>query len=172
MAQYTAIARRDMAMDATAEEAAENAPRRWQGIDGGQESFVEAIIEKAGLEKAGLEKDAVESAGAYLLIDLWNAHRLDDLAVAERALREAATAAGATIQNVHLHRFSPNGGIWGVIVLAEAHIGITTWPERHHVALEVSMGGGCDPYRAITVLWREFRAGLAQVREQKRGVVQ
>ena len=81
-----------------------------------------------------VERDGLRFAGTHLIIDLWQASRLDDLAHVEQALREATIRAGATLLNIDLHHFTPNGGISGVAVLAESHISIHTWPERAYAA--------------------------------------
>lgn len=118
-----------------------------------------------------VERNGVKFAGTHLLVELWGAKNLDDVAVSEHALREAAIAAGATILHVHLHRFSPNGGLSGVVVLAESHISIHTWPERGYAALDLFMCGTCDPYKSIPVLRRAFEPGNVQLSEQKRGII-
>jgi S-adenosylmethionine decarboxylase len=117
-----------------------------------------------------VERDGVRFAGTHLIIDLWDARRLDDLGVAERALRDAAAAAGATLLLVHLHHFTQNGGISGVAVLAESHISIHTWPELGYAALDVFMCGDCDPNRALPVLRKAFAPGRIAVEEHRRGV--
>jgi S-adenosylmethionine decarboxylase len=117
-----------------------------------------------------VERDGVRFAGTHLIVDLWEARRLDDLDVAERALRDAAAAAGATLLHVHLHHFSRNGGISGVAVLAESHISIHTWPELGYAALDVFMCGECDPNRALPVLREAFAPGRIAVAEHRRGV--
>ncbi len=66
-----------------------------------------------------VERDGVKFAGMHLLVDLWGASNLCDPEFIDRALREAAEAAGATILHGHFHHFSPNGGVSGVLVLAE-----------------------------------------------------
>jgi S-adenosylmethionine decarboxylase len=116
-------------------------------------------------------RDGVRYAGTHLLIDLWGASGLDDLENVEHALRSAATAAGATILNVDLHHFEPNGGISGVVVLAESHISIHTWPERGFAALDVFMCGDCDPYKGIPALRAAFSPENVQLSEHKRGLV-
>ena len=118
-----------------------------------------------------VERDGVRYAGTHLLIDLWDASRLDDLAHVEKALRSAALASGATILNVDLHHFAPNGGISGVVVLAESHISIHTWPERSFAALDVFMCGDCNPYKGIPALKEAFAPGNVQLTEHKRGLV-
>ena len=94
-----------------------------------------------------VEKDGVKFAGMHLLVDLWGASNLCDPDHIDRALRDAAEAAGATILHGHFHHFSPNGGVSGVLVLAESHISIHTWPERDFAAIDIFMCGACNPYR-------------------------
>lgn len=118
-----------------------------------------------------IEREGVRFAGVHLLIDLWGASRLDDLDVVEKALKEAADVAGATLLHTHLHHFTPNGGISGVLVLAESHISIHTWPERSYAALDIFMCGDCDPHKAIPVLRKAFTPERVVVDEQKRGIV-
>ena len=116
-----------------------------------------------------IERDGVRFAGMHLLVDLWGADRLDDPALIDKTLQQAALAAGATILHSHFHHFSPNGGVSGVVVLAESHISIHTWPERNYAALDIFMCGSCDPYQAIPLLKAVFTPGNVQVSEQRRG---
>jgi S-adenosylmethionine decarboxylase len=116
-----------------------------------------------------IERDGVRFAGMHLLVDLWGADRLDDPALIDKTLQQAALAAGATILHSHFHHFSPNGGVSGVVVLAESHISIHTWPERNYAALDIFMCGACDPYQAIPLLETVFTPDNVQVSEQRRG---
>jgi S-adenosylmethionine decarboxylase len=118
-----------------------------------------------------VERDGVKFAGTHLLIELWGARNLGDLAITDQALRDATTVAGATLLHVHLHHFGPNAGLSGVAVLAESHISIHTWPERGYAAIDIFMCGACDPYKAIPVLKRAFEPTTVQLSEQKRGVI-
>ncbi len=117
-----------------------------------------------------VKKDGLEFAGIHLLIDLSGATRLDDLETVEAALRESAIVSGATILNVDLHHFEPNGGISGVVVLSESHISIHTWPERSFAALDIFMCGDCNPYKAIPVLKKAFAPSAIQLTEHRRGL--
>lgn len=114
-------------------------------------------------------RDGVCYAGSHLIIDLWDADHLDDLEVVERTLREAVEECGATLLHMHMHHFTPNGGVSGVVVLAESHISIHTWPERRYAALDIFMCGDAEPQRAIPVLERAFRPGSCDVNEHLRG---
>ncbi len=114
-------------------------------------------------------REGVRYAGTHLLVDLWGATQLDDLALAESTLREAVDAVGASLLNVHLHQFTPNGGVSGVAVLAESHISIHTWPENGYAALDVFMCGAARPHEAIEVLRNALRPARLAVSEHLRG---
>jgi S-adenosylmethionine decarboxylase proenzyme len=60
---------------------------------------------------------------------------LDDLVVLEKEMNEAAKASKATIIKSVFHQFSPQG-VTGVIVVAESHLAIHTWPEHGYAAVE------------------------------------
>lgn len=118
-----------------------------------------------------VERDGVKYAGTHLILELWEAEGLDNPTTIEAALRRAAEAAHATILHVHVHHFSPSGGVSGVLVLAESHISIHTWPERNYAAIDIFMCGKCDPYKSIPVLKQAFRAKHVQLTEHKRGLI-
>lgn len=116
-----------------------------------------------------IKKNGALCAGAHLIIDLFDAERLDDIAHVERALVDCVEAAGATLLHIHLHPFEPNGGVSGVAVLAESHISIHSWPERSYAALDVFMCGDAEPERCVEVLRAAFNPGRMEVQELLRG---
>jgi S-adenosylmethionine decarboxylase len=118
-----------------------------------------------------VERDGMKFAGMHLLVDLWGASNLSDPAHIDAALRQAAEIAGATILHSHFHHFTPNGGVSGVVVLAESHISIHTWPERDFAAVDIFMCGACDPHLSVPVLQAAFAPERMDVDEQRRGRV-
>ena len=68
-----------------------------------------------------------------------------------------------------MHHFNPQG-VSGVVVLAESHISIHTWPETGYVALDIFMCGSCNPYDSIPLLKEYFKPSNMQVIENKRGI--
>lgn len=76
--------------------------------------------------------------GHQLLLDLSGvaSARLDDPQRLRAALVSAASAAGATVVEERFHHFSPHG-VSGVVVLAESHLAIHTWPELGTAAVDV-----------------------------------
>jgi len=111
----------------------------------------------------------MSAAGLHLLVDFEGCHGLDDAALIEAALCEAAAACGATLLSVHLHRFGEGAGVTGVALLAESHISIHTWPERGFAALDIFMCGRCDPRLALPVLERRLAPSASRVSAHPRG---
>jgi S-adenosylmethionine decarboxylase len=114
-------------------------------------------------------RDGIVCAGAHLIVDLWGSTLLDDLNLMENALRKAVEVAQATLLHIHLHHFTPNGGISGVAVLAESHISVHTWPERHFAAFDIFMCGDSQPELAVEVLRSHFLPESVHVHEFLRG---
>lgn len=114
--------------------------------------------------------DGVEFAGTHVLIDLWEASRLDDLPYMESVLRRVINTCGATLLHIHLHHFTPTG-ISGVAVLAESHISVHTWPERGFAAFDVFMCGDAKPELAVPIFEDAFAAGRINYNTVRRGLV-
>lgn len=118
-----------------------------------------------------IEQDGLCYAGTHLILDLWNAKRLDNLELIEKVLRDCVDIAGATLLHIHLHHFTPNGGVSGVAVLAESHISIHTWPERDFAALDIFMCGETQPEKCIDVLMEAFETSEIDTTTHLRGQV-
>lgn len=115
-----------------------------------------------------IERDGVRCAGTHLIIDLFGAKRLDDLKHIKETLKRCVDVAGATLLHIHLHHFTPNGGVSGVAVLAESHISIHSWPEAGYAALDVFMCGEAKPHLTIGVLEAAFKPERTVVKEHLR----
>ena len=86
----------------------------------------------------------------------------------EALMRQAVAAAGATVVECLLHRFSPQG-VSGVVVVEESHLSIHTWPESGYAAVDFYTCGGSDPERAHPVLMEGLGAASAEVMVIERG---
>ena len=73
-----------------------------------------------------------------------------------RSADKTAQAAGATILAAHFHHFGAGAGVTGVLLLAESHLSIHTWPEHHFAALDIYLCSG-DIERARSVLENALR---------------
>ena len=119
-----------------------------------------------------VRRDGLEFAGTHLILDFWEASRLDDLELMGETLKKSVIAAKATLLHLHLHHFTPNSGISGVAVLAESHISVHTWPERHYAAFDVFMCGDARPEKTINVLKKAFKPQKVTVTEHLRGMTE
>jgi S-adenosylmethionine decarboxylase len=115
------------------------------------------------------ERDGEKFAGTHLIVDVKNGSRLDDLQHIENTFRKCIEVAGATLLHIHMHHFTPNGGVSGVAVLAESHISIHSWPEYGYAALDIFMCGETKPHLAVEVIREAFQPGEVTVHEHLRG---
>jgi len=114
----------------------------------------------------------VQALGRHLLLDLFDcdAETINSLEAVKTAMVEAAKAAQATIVDVVFHEFNPFG-ISGVVVIAESHLAIHTWPEYRYAAVDVfSCGDVLQPQAAADHLVAELGAARASVVELQRGI--
>ena len=116
-----------------------------------------------------IERDGVRYAGNHLIIDLFGAKHLDDIDHVKNTLEDCVDKAGASLLHIHLHHFTPNGGVSGVAVLSESHISIHSWPEADYAALDVFMCGDARPELCVDVLREAFEAREVVVKTHQRG---
>ena len=113
-----------------------------------------------------------QSSGIHLIADLHGIapHRLVDPAAIEQLLNDAAVVAGATIVYSHFHAFGPGQGVTGVVLLAESHISIHTWPENGFAAVDIFMCGGAQPQQALEAIVAAWQPISSDVRNLSRGL--
>jgi S-adenosylmethionine decarboxylase len=89
--------------------------------------------------------------GRHVIADLHDvsAELLGSIDFWKEILIDGAKKSGATVLSDHFHHFGEGYGLTGVIVLAESHISIHTWPEKNYAAIDVFMCGTCDPEVAV-----------------------
>jgi len=107
-----------------------------------------------------------------MLLELFecNSEALNSLETVKDALVEAARRVQATIVDVVFHEFNPFG-ISGVVVIAESHLAIHTWPEYRYAAVDIfSCGDALKPEAAAAYLVEQFAAERASVVELQRGI--
>ena len=112
--------------------------------------------------------------GSHVLLDLHevDAGLLGDCDRLERILLDAAAAAEARVLGARFHRFGPGQGVTGVLLLAESHISIHTWPEHGYAAVDVFMCGDAQPMVAASLIRERTGAARSELRECARGVLQ
>ncbi len=96
----------------------------------------------------------MQALGRHLLLELFDcdAEALNSLETVKVSMVEAAKRAQATIIDVVFHEFNPFG-ISGVVVIAESHLAIHTWPEYRYAAVDIfSCGDVLQPQTAADYL--------------------
>jgi S-adenosylmethionine decarboxylase len=84
---------------------------------------------------------------------------------------KSAIDCGAVVLGESFHRFSPQG-VSGVVVIAESHISIHTWPEHGYAAADVfTCGTSVNPEIAAEVLIEKLGSKNHTITEIKRGVL-
>jgi len=114
----------------------------------------------------------VQALGRHLLCEYHGCDRelLNRPADIRRELVAAVTLAGATPLHEVVHAFSPHG-VTGVVVIAESHFAIHTWPEHGFAAVDLfTCGATVDPYAAFEHLRSALRAETHSVVEIRRGL--
>ncbi len=104
--------------------------------------------------------------GLHLTADLSDCPVTRDVMVDPDALRQVCLAAvcevGLRTVGEIFHRFEAvpgaaaegPGGVTGVVLLAESHITIHTWPERGFAAIDLFLCGDTRPARALARIER------------------
>jgi len=111
-------------------------------------------------------------AGVHLLADLRgiSAHKLTCPGGIDQLLRDAAAAAGARVLHSHFHSFGAGQGVTGVVLLAESHISIHTWPEAGFAALDIFMCGAAEPALALRVVELALQPASSGLQTVERGM--
>ena len=119
----------------------------------------------------GLRGSKAAGAARQIVLDLHDCmpSRLDDIEFIRNAMTEAARRASATIVQSVFHKFAPCG-VSGVVVIAESHLAIHTWPERNFAAVDLfTCGDGLGLKAATDYLIEVFQSKDPQLLEFQRG---
>ena len=112
-----------------------------------------------------------KALGNHLLVELYGCDRarLDDEEFLRAHGEAAAAAMRATVVAVHSHRFEPVG-VSVVVVLAESHLALHTWPEHGTASVDIFVcSPQTDPHRAKAHLADCLRAERCAELELHRG---
>ncbi|MBW6515718.1 MAG: adenosylmethionine decarboxylase [Candidatus Cloacimonetes bacterium] len=114
----------------------------------------------------------MQALGRQILVEFYkcNADILKDVKKIEAAMLTACTKAKATIVRHTFHEFSPFG-VSGVVVIAESHVAIHTWPEYNYAAVDIfTCGETIDPWVIYKYLEEQFESLQSSNMELKRGL--
>jgi S-adenosylmethionine decarboxylase len=82
-----------------------------------------------------------QAIGYHSIIELRTKLRLFDEELVKSLMRKIVGECGLTeVANI-FHKFGGEGGVTGVVLLAESHLSIHTWPEFDYAALDLFLCG-------------------------------
>jgi S-adenosylmethionine decarboxylase len=114
----------------------------------------------------------MEALGKQILVEYYdcNDEKINDVSYIENSLIQATKSSNATIISHNFHKFSPYG-VSGVVVIAESHVAIHTWPEYKYAAVDIfTCGDTIDPWVIQEHLKEYFESKNVSSMEMKRGL--
>jgi S-adenosylmethionine decarboxylase proenzyme len=115
----------------------------------------------------------LNALGKHLLLELQGCDKevLNDISFLRDVLLAAARKCGATILGESFHQFSPQG-VSGIVVIAESHLFIHTWPEYGYAAADIfTCGNSVYPERAAHLLMKKLGSTNHSLVEMRRGIL-
>jgi S-adenosylmethionine decarboxylase len=114
----------------------------------------------------------MRTLGRHLIVEYAECEHdvLNDVHAIERYMKEAVRKSGATLVRSVFHRYAPQG-VSGVVVIAESHMSVHTWPEYGYAAVDFfTCGNSVDPLKAHAYLEDMLGSRKTQVTELRRGI--
>ena len=116
------------------------------------------------------KKNKIDYAGIHLIAEFWGGKIIEDSKEIEKILIRAAKKGKNTPLKIAIHKFSPQG-ITGVVLLAESHIAIHSWPEYDYIAIDIfTCGMKAFPQKSLDYLKEVFQPKKIEAKEIKRGI--
>lgn len=116
-------------------------------------------------------KDNPQMMGKHYIAEFYDccSNTLNGVDKIKEIMQQAAILSGATIIESKFHKFSPQG-VSGVILIAESHLSIHTWPEYNYAAFDLfSCSSAIDPQICIDYLQKELSSNNLTVKMIERG---
>lgn len=114
----------------------------------------------------------MEALGSHILLELFgcDARALNDKKALEKIFVHTAKESNAVVLKTAFHKFNPHG-ISGVVIIAESHFAVHTWPEHRYAAVDIfSCGEKMDYEKAVNLIKKAFSPTYMTTLELKRGV--
>jgi len=114
----------------------------------------------------------MNALGRHVLVEYYNCDPevINNQELMQKYMIEAAKQSRATIVGSVFHKFNPHG-ISGVVVIAESHMAIHTWPEYNYAAVDLfTCGETVDPWVAFEYLKKKLKSTQYTTKELKRGL--
>jgi len=115
----------------------------------------------------------LRALGRHILVEYFNCDRvfLNDPVKLESCLKKAAAKTGAHVLSSTFRTFEPYG-VSGVVIVAESHLAIHTWPEYGILLGDFfTCGEQADPWKAHDYLKNILKPTHSKEQEILRGIM-
>ena len=115
----------------------------------------------------------MKALGKHLLLELNGCdHKLlNDISFIKETMLAAAKESGATVLGESFHQFSPQG-VSGVIIIAESHLTVHTWPEHGYAGADIfTCGTRVKPEKAAKVIIAKLKPCTHSIILMERGII-
>ena len=116
----------------------------------------------------------MKALGKHLLLELndCDPKLLNDIVFIREIMLAAANESGATVLGESFHQFSPQG-VSGVILIAESHLSVHTWPEHGYAGADIfTCGTRVKPEKAAEVIIEKLKPRTHSVILIDRGMIE
>lgn len=110
--------------------------------------------------------------GTHFLAEYYNCNRsyIDDLQRVKDIMSGAVKLSKATLIKAFYHKFSPQG-VSGIVIIAESHFAIHTWPEYNYSAVDLFSCSDFDFQVAFDYIKKEIEADRCSITSIERGIL-
>jgi S-adenosylmethionine decarboxylase proenzyme len=121
-------------------------------------------------EVLSIELNEFNGLGQHLLVDFSGCRSISKKAdELEEVMLATARAIKATIVTSSFHEFNPQG-LSGVVVIAESHLAVHTWPEHGAVCVDLfTCSSDMDAVAGLALMFETFDASTMQIQTVSRG---
>ena len=115
----------------------------------------------------------MKALGKHLLLELndCDPKLLNDINFIREIMLAAANESGATVLGESFHQFSPQG-VSGVILIAESHLSVHTWPEHGYAGADIfTCGTRVKPEKAAAVIIERLKPRTHAIILMDRGII-
>ena len=119
------------------------------------------------------EKKLEKNIGYQILIDLYDCdyEKMEDLDYIKNMMKGLSEVLGTTIRDEAFHKFSPYG-ISGVLIIAESHLAIHTWPDYKYAGIDLfTCAKKLNTDKAIEFLCQSLNTKNYEIKEINRGKI-
>jgi S-adenosylmethionine decarboxylase len=116
----------------------------------------------------------LKALAKHLLLELndCDPKLLNDISFIREIMLAAANESGATVLGESFHQFSPQG-VSGVILIAESHLSVHTWPEHGYAGADIfTCGTRVKPEKAAEVIIERLKPRTHSVILMNRGMIE